>query len=1046
MLDLHTLKRNFSAAMLSKGFECWRLGDVEYSEWATATLIKGEVAKNPLKKHKVVIELDLKNEKISSKCDCPNSYNCEHAAAILYTLMQQGKPFYAQAKPKTDLFVYEARSLLYQLTRIGHELVITPRVVNVRKDGSLYKSKTPTPLAVYKGDVDAIKRDDDWYILGKLKKSSDNYANFTLSNFSGKKILNYLLNTERCYLNDIDYRIIQGLPIRSHLVIEEYKQGHLKTKFINTDTRAVVDIFPLGKGYYYIHDLNLGETHISSNDEVLDLIFDEYFEGDLLNEAKNIITCTDISEQPKPTLTLSKHQEQARATLSFQYGTYMLEYIADIKTQHNITEDKILSIHRNYDLEIEYYQQLQSLGLVDIDNSGNFTIKEQQTAKETRDSWLDVMTIMAPALKQQGWEVIYDKSFQFQVTNTREDVNLKISNTNDTNNDWFDFHISTELENGEKLNLIPVFINIISQKDKYKKMMETNDPQKKIFLEIAAGNYIQLPLERVYSIINFLHGLDSLGLVTQEDSDDNVQEKITLSKRDAMFLQEMQFAEMKAQERWYEDDKILQLAKGLTGQHETKDYHIDSPPNSLKTELRDYQIHGLQWLNMLYHTGFAGILADDMGLGKTIQTIAFLCLLYQKCNGQLQQPILIISPTSLVGNWASEIAKFAPHFSTIAIYGKDRQPLYKEAKNCDIIITTYPIITRDKDIISQQEYSCVVLDEAQVIKNPRAKVTQVVQQIDTKFRVCLTGTPLENSLTELWSQFHFLMPGFLGNYQNFQRSFKTPIEKHQDETQKDILIKRIKPFILRRTKKEVMAELPSKTVILHKITMGEEQNDLYQSVRLRMNTKVSEALSAQGLNRSHILVLDALLKLRQICCDPRLLKIKHNVEESAKLKALLAMLSEMIVEGRKILLFSQFTEMLDLIKIMCDEHKIPYVMLTGSTKDRDTPVQRFQNGEVPLFLISLKAGGVGLNLTAADVVIHYDPWWNPAAENQATDRAYRIGQDKPVFVYKFITQNTVEEKIIALQEKKQHLSDAILDNSIKKAASLSEADIADLLS
>jgi SNF2 family DNA or RNA helicase len=295
----------------------------------------------------------------------------------------------------------------------------------------------------------------------------------------------------------------------------------------------------------------------------------------------------------------------------------------------------------------------------------------------------------------------------------------------------------------------------------------------------------------------------------------------------------------------------------------------------------------------------------------------------------------------------------------------------------------------------------------------------------------------------LWSLFDFLLPGFLGNPKDFAKRWRTPIEKGGDTVRRDLLARRIRPFMLRRRKDEVAQELPPKTIILRSVDLEGAQRDLYETVRAAMQERVREAIAAQGLNRSHIVVLDALLKLRQVCCDPRLVKLPlaGTVGESAKMELLLSMLPDLIEEGRRILLFSQFAGMLALIAAAVEELGIAYVLLTGDTLDRATPVRRFQNGEVPLFLISLKAGGVGLNLTAADTVIHYDPWWNPAAENQATDRAHRLGQDKPVFVYKLIIAGSIEEKIVLLQEKKAALVEGILSDDGAAAVKFSGDDL-----
>jgi SNF2 family DNA or RNA helicase len=326
----------------------------------------------------------------------------------------------------------------------------------------------------------------------------------------------------------------------------------------------------------------------------------------------------------------------------------------------------------------------------------------------------------------------------------------------------------------------------------------------------------------------------------------------------------------------------------------------------------------------------------------------------------------------------------------------------------------------------------VILDEAHYIKNPRAKVTRSAQQLNSRYRLCLTGTPLENNLSELWSIFNFLLPGFLGKLEQFRHTFQIPIEKNADTTKREALIQRTKPFLLRRTKQAVLTELPPKTEILLPVEMEDEQRDFYESIRISVQQKVLQAIGEKGLERSQITVLEALLRLRQVCCDPRLVKIKAAKERntpSAKLTLLIEMLTNLVAEGRRVIVFSQFTQMLDLIAKELQCQQLPFVSLTGQTKERAPVIASFQEGEVPIFLLSLKAGGIGLNLTAADTIIHYDPWWNPAVERQATDRAHRIGQDKPIFVYKLVMKGTVEEKIVALQHRKQALLDDLITES-----------------
>jgi SNF2 family DNA or RNA helicase len=401
-------------------------------------------------------------------------------------------------------------------------------------------------------------------------------------------------------------------------------------------------------------------------------------------------------------------------------------------------------------------------------------------------------------------------------------------------------------------------------------------------------------------------------------------------------------------------------------------------------------------------------------------------------------------------NWRREAERFAPSLKVLLLHGPDRSAHFREMGGHDLVLTTYPLLPRDLGVLSACAFHLLILDEAQAIKNPRSKAAHAARALDARHRLCLTGTPLENHLGELWALVDFLLPDVLGDERRFRRVFRNPIERLGDAVRQEQLRRRVAPFLLRRTKEAVAAELPPKTEILREVPLAPDQRDLYETLRLALHEKVRAEVERKGMARSGILILDALLKLRQACCDPRLVALEsaRRVKGSAKLDLLMTLLPELLEEGRRVLLFSQFTSMLALIEEALMKGGMreneDFVKLTGRTRNRALPVDRFQAGEVPLFLISLKAGGSGLNLTAADTVIHYDPWWNPAAERQATDRAHRIGQDKPVFVYKLLTEGTVEQRVAALQARKQALADAMLAGGGAAAGSLSAEDL-DLL-
>jgi len=448
-------------------------------------------------------------------------------------------------------------------------------------------------------------------------------------------------------------------------------------------------------------------------------------------------------------------------------------------------------------------------------------------------------------------------------------------------------------------------------------------------------------------------------------------------------------------------------------------------PEAFRAQLRDYQRRGLAWLQLLREHGFGGVLADDMGLGKTLQTLAHL--LVEKEAGRMDRPCLIVAPASLLFNWRAEARRFAPDLRLLTLHGPGRKALFHRIADHDLVLTSYALLVRDHSRLAAQSFHIVVLDEAQAIKNPSSASARCARELDARQRLALSGTPLENNLGELWSLFQFVQPGLLGTAAGFERNYRKPIERDKDETRMKVLRHTVAPFLLRRTKAAVAPELPPVVDIERSIELTPEQQRLYEAVRLTMHEKVRRALDERGLAGGRIVVLDALLRLRQICCDPRLIDAgRGNArQDSAKLEVLTEMLAALHDEGRQVLVFSQFTSMLKLIEADVNRLGLDYVKLTGRTRDRERPVRQFQNGEASVFLISLKAGGAGLNLTAAEAVIHYDPWWNPAAEDQATGRAHRIGQTRQVFSWRLVTVGTVEERVLELQQRKRALVDGL---------------------
>ncbi|HEY0858045.1 MAG TPA: DEAD/DEAH box helicase, partial [Albitalea sp.] len=470
-------------------------------------------------------------------------------------------------------------------------------------------------------------------------------------------------------------------------------------------------------------------------------------------------------------------------------------------------------------------------------------------------------------------------------------------------------------------------------------------------------------------------------------------------------------------------------------------------PAGLGLALRAYQLDGVAWLQYLREHRLAGILADDMGLGKTAQVLAHL--LIEQQSGRFDRPALVVLPTSLIANWQAEAARIAPSLRVLTLQGAGRSRQFERIAEHDVVFTTYPLLWRDIEALQAQPWHLLILDEAQMVKNAASRSARALRRLNARHRLCVTGTPLENHLGELWSHFGLLMPGFLGDARSFVRQWRKPIEEGGESLRAQLLAQRVRPFILRRRKQDVASELPPKTEVIRRVQLQGKQRALYESVRLAADKQVRRVLQRKGFAGAQIAVLDALLKLRQVCCDPRLVKgaATPPTMERAKMELLRDMLPELVDEGRRVLVFSQFTEMLTLVHEELIALDLPCLVLTGDTpvRARGEVVRRFQHKEVPILLVSLKAGGVGLNLTAADTVIHVDPWWNPAVEQQATDRAHRIGQDQPVFVYKLVVEGGIEERMLALQARKAALADGVLGHDAAGAVKFGADDLEGLL-
>ncbi len=645
--------------------------------------------------------------------------------------------------------------------------------------------------------------------------------------------------------------------------------------------------------------------------------------------------------------------------------------------------------------------------------------------------WLRMLVHEVPRLRRAGWQIEIDPDFPLRVVEPEGDFTAELEEGSGI--DWLELHLGVLVE-GERVDLVPGLVKLIATTpgEALTEALGDAADDTPFVVPLSDGRLLSLPLGRIRTMLLALADLFAAGGIDAEAG------RVGFTRLNAAELAVLETAVPDLV--WRGGEALRALGRQLREAGDT--IPPAALPEAFSGTLRPYQAQGVDWLQFLRGAGIGAVLADDMGLGKTVQTLAHLVI--EHAEGRLDRPALIVCPTSLVPNWAAEAERFAPGLRLLVLHGPTRRERFTEIPAHDLVITSYALISRDAEVLTAQDWHIVVLDEAQMIKNPAAETTKLVAGLKGRQRLCLSGTPLENHLGELWSLFNFLAPGFLGSHKSFRSRYRVPIEKRGDEARRALLARRVLPFLLRRTKEEVATDLPPKTEIVEQVELEPAQRAIYESIRLAMHERVRKAISERGLARSGIIILDALLKLRQACCDPRLLKIaavKRTNPGSAKLERLMELLTTLLDEGRRVLVFSQFTSMLELIIPRLDDADISFALLTGDTIDRQTPIRRFQSGEVPVFLLSLKAGGKGLNLTAADTVIHYDPWWNPAVEDQATDRAHRIGQSKPVFVHRLVTIDTIEQKMEVLKARKRALVAGILDAERGGTLTMTEADI-----
>ena len=1083
--------------------------------------IQGHCLGSRGKKFQQDIQLSHNSKRIThvtGACSCPDGLNCEHVAAVLACWQNERSSAAATvlAAGGAQMASGETLGWLQGLEQLGQpaasvgaveEGVRPAAVVEIRyvlnaadscltlyktrllKDGSQGRPELLRPdlHQLTWGNVPAWFKPEDMPILRLFLALQDSIvfaqdASQPLRDEEGAQLLRLALRTGRLHLDSLDRPVLhQGPGCRAVLVWQTQEDGRQKLRAQLPEDQGQVHVLLPTWPVWYVNAA--GQTIGPVEFDLPEDLVRRLLAAPPLDEIDALLVRLRLAELgaryqlelPLPEATppeqatgkplailrlqavrlrlppLGAEARQGAATLWFEYPglarTPAVEPPPPLLRGERQRDGAVVTVMRDQDAESVVWSLLHAHGLE------SYQRRLPRTERLTHDAatdylmpampdaagWLLFLELSRPALAQAGVLLEISDDFPFQAAEAEDWFVEVLEDDLADNSEWFNLDLGVIIE-GKRVSLVEPLARLIAQRPLLMEELRRLDDEERVPLPLDDRRILPVPARRLRLWLGPLLEFAGEGGAPR------------LSRLNAGSLCELETLPG----RWFGGEKLRLLGQRLrnfTGIEQSL------PAAGFKATLRGYQQAGLDWLQFLRAYDLSGILADDMGLGKTIQTLAHLHL--EKASGRANLPSMIVMPTSLITNWCSEAERFAPDLAVLTLHGPGRSAHFSDIARADVIFTTYPLLVRDQEVLLQQEFHLLVLDEAQFIKNPKAHAHRVARQLKARHRLSLTGTPLENHLGELWAQYNFLMPGLLGDVRRFAAAFRTPIEKQNDAERRQQLAERVRPFLLRRTKEQVLAELPPKTEVVRWVELTGEQRDMYESLRLIFDRKLRQVLATRGVGQSQIMILDALLKLRQVCCDPRLVKLSTastvaspafnlptgeigDPSTSAKLGLLMGMLPELIDEGRRILLFSQFTSMLALIEEALRQRGIDYVKLTGQTKDRDTPINRFQQGEVSLFMISLKAGGTGLNLTAADTVIHFDPWWNPAVEEQASARAYRIGQDKPVFVYKLLTKGTVEEKILALQDRKRNLADQLLSGAAPQQHLITAEDI-DLL-
>ncbi|WMN62065.1 DEAD/DEAH box helicase (plasmid) [Pseudoalteromonas xiamenensis] len=1001
------LKQFFNAALLTKAKEYLNDGQISFLEHSSSfSTIDAQILGNhgnTFTQH-IRIRMVKGEPSVEAQCTCSRNSKCRHIAAVLLKLKIDNSGGFGEEFLVNDWLneletislnntIIEEQVLLFILEAKGKELVLQPKMSPYRPDGHYPLGRALTEQQLNSQVVPKGLLESDFRLLSWVR-SQNTPGNLIISGEWGVHALMQMARTKRLFFSssrnpvtvsqakklDLNWQASKSDWQLTFTLGSEQSWQLVQTEppmYLDTQLSQIGYVQTALSGKQLAHMMNMPAIPDARLEQVVSR-FQSILGPQIVPAPKHLKKSSSIvktTDPLAPTLMLDvSDDEQLVMTLSVAKAKQVLKDDLQAKLSKSAA-------------------QLKSFGLVLSDpEKWLFTLP---LTGYTASHWFEYE--VKPQLIQLGWSIL-GSGPEYKVNTPKVTLELKRdSHHHILGKVRFDGQLislhwdkSAELEANQFANKF----HYVSLGDKnYAIAMEAYSALLELqarFSYYASSSQFKFPLSFARSLMNY-------SAVNPDCKD-------------------------KALQRYLEELNTPQSAEQVVQNLGEQTF-----------KLRDYQQQGLHWLSFLNRHKLGGILADDMGLGKTLQVIAYFI---SQHNILTTKPSLIVCPTSLVGNWQSEFARFAPHLPLLTIHGSQREKYFPELAKARFILTTYPLLKRDLVHYKALDFDSIVLDEAQYIKNESAQISKCVKQLSAGFKLCLSGTPVENNLLELKSLLDFVMPDVLGTKQQFKQYFQLPIERDNDRERASELKQLLAPFILRRTKADVVKELPSKTELVKELEFSTAQSALYQAVLSNLELKLLDLFREQGVERSKLAFLDALLKLRQICCHPSLVDA-NSTALSAKFEWLGHHLPIMLAEGRKVIIFSQFTSVLDLIAAQCTKQGIRFAMLTGQTRHRDKVISEFTQGHSDVFLISLKAGGTGLNLTQADTVIHFDPWWNPAVEAQATDRAYRIGQDKPVFVYKLIMNNSIEQKVYQMQKDKQALVDALFED---KSVSLSKFD------